>query len=671
MAIKRLGAQRFAGLAADVASLPINADLVGAIFDATDTIQKFVFDGTTWQEFVSGTGEDNTGANVGAGTGTIFRDKIGVVLNFKTLIGGDNITVTDNADDVTITSTGTSPLTTKGDLYGFTTVDERIPVGTDGQVLTADASQPIGIKWSQPIPLTTKGDLLSVDAGIINSRLPVGSDGQILQANSSEGLGLEWVTSSGGITGLNPNSTILDHSTDIAEYTSPDSASATSEDGANVAANAVDGNTGTFWQSLAGVNESITIVMASGVNDFALAYFISSAQLSSMTETQFQIKGNIGGFDITGLAAYWKFDESSGDIINQSGASAKIANADLVVTGATHSATGIIDFGLSFNGSSNFASPSNSALTDWDFLHTSGGKFSVNIWVNYSVISGTQEAVGNLDGNTATNGFRILVTSGGAITVDISNNLSGAPEVNVTTSGTISTGFHMISVTFDDAANILTVNIDGGTREVFSSLTPLNATATSVDDLTIASGQGIFFSNMIADEFSLWDDRLLTAAEEIELYNSGAALALPTTLPTSRILRTINTVDLVPDVYNFIRFNGINASTITIEGSSGNSLVMAANDLQVLLETDPPLTILHGQFTISGTNENLGLNGGDPTSSVIDDPATNSMTLVSTVEQNDPPTDGMVMWNEILDANNSVTHSKMKIDGAIKNVRWF
>ena len=54
MAIKRLGAQRFAGLAADVASLPIDADLVGAIFDATDTIQKFVFDGTVWQEFSGG-----------------------------------------------------------------------------------------------------------------------------------------------------------------------------------------------------------------------------------------------------------------------------------------------------------------------------------------------------------------------------------------------------------------------------------------------------------------------------------------------------------------------------------------------------------------------------------------------------------------------------------------
>ena len=35
---------------------------------------------------------------------------------------------------------GTSPLTTKGDLYGYTTTGARIPVGTNGQVLTANSA---------------------------------------------------------------------------------------------------------------------------------------------------------------------------------------------------------------------------------------------------------------------------------------------------------------------------------------------------------------------------------------------------------------------------------------------------------------------------------------------------------------------------------------------------
>lgn len=42
----------------------------------------------------------------------------------------------------------TSPLTTKGDIFGFSTVNARIPVGADGTVLTADSTQALGVKWS-------------------------------------------------------------------------------------------------------------------------------------------------------------------------------------------------------------------------------------------------------------------------------------------------------------------------------------------------------------------------------------------------------------------------------------------------------------------------------------------------------------------------------------------
>jgi len=43
-----------------------------------------------------------------------------------------------------------SPLTTKGDLWGFDTGDARLPVGTDGQVLTADSAAALGLSFQTP-----------------------------------------------------------------------------------------------------------------------------------------------------------------------------------------------------------------------------------------------------------------------------------------------------------------------------------------------------------------------------------------------------------------------------------------------------------------------------------------------------------------------------------------
>jgi hypothetical protein len=41
-----------------------------------------------------------------------------------------------------------SPLTTKGDIYGYSTTNARVAVGTNGQVLTADSTAATGVKWA-------------------------------------------------------------------------------------------------------------------------------------------------------------------------------------------------------------------------------------------------------------------------------------------------------------------------------------------------------------------------------------------------------------------------------------------------------------------------------------------------------------------------------------------
>jgi hypothetical protein len=47
-------------------------------------------------------------------------------------------------------SGGSSPLTTKGDLYTYSTTDARLPVGTNGHTLVANSSTATGLEWQAP-----------------------------------------------------------------------------------------------------------------------------------------------------------------------------------------------------------------------------------------------------------------------------------------------------------------------------------------------------------------------------------------------------------------------------------------------------------------------------------------------------------------------------------------
>ena len=47
-------------------------------------------------------------------------------------------------------SGGSSPLTTKGDIFTYNTDNARLPVGADTYILTADSTQATGIKWAAP-----------------------------------------------------------------------------------------------------------------------------------------------------------------------------------------------------------------------------------------------------------------------------------------------------------------------------------------------------------------------------------------------------------------------------------------------------------------------------------------------------------------------------------------
>ena len=99
----------------------------------------------------------------------------------------------------------TNPMTTQDDIIigGAAGAAARLAKGADSQVLTVD---PVThhLVWATPTsgfadPTTTKGDLIA--HGTSTTRLGVGTDGQVLTADSGQTLGLKWAAAGGIASG--------------------------------------------------------------------------------------------------------------------------------------------------------------------------------------------------------------------------------------------------------------------------------------------------------------------------------------------------------------------------------------------------------------------------------------------------------------------------------------
>ena len=92
-----------------------------------------------------------------------------------------------------------NPETTLGDIAyrsSSSNVNTRLGIGSTGQVLTVAAGVPSWANASDQVPLTTKGDIFTFST--VDARLPVGTNTYVLTADSAEATGLKWAAPSAG-----------------------------------------------------------------------------------------------------------------------------------------------------------------------------------------------------------------------------------------------------------------------------------------------------------------------------------------------------------------------------------------------------------------------------------------------------------------------------------------
>ncbi len=139
------------------------------------------------------------------------RDSVGGQVD--SIVAGANVTVdnTDPVNPIVASTAAGSPTTTLGDLIKRgAAADERLPVGNALEVLRVNAGG-TDLEFAAAAAggnVTTKGDLEGFDTAA--ARIPVGTDGDVLTADSTAALGVSYQTPAaggGGATGTNIIST--------------------------------------------------------------------------------------------------------------------------------------------------------------------------------------------------------------------------------------------------------------------------------------------------------------------------------------------------------------------------------------------------------------------------------------------------------------------------------
>ncbi len=248
------------------------------------------------------------------------------------------------------------------------------------------------------------------------------------------------------------------------------------------------------------------------------------------------------GFNLTELKAYYIFDETNGDLINEATNAGSVnslgTSADgQLEAGVLQGQIGLIGNSYLLPGTTNGQIELGTSKSQFRFLHDSSTmKWSTNIWLKTTQTSSLQGLFSTSGCSTSDVGLDILYdgrTVSEKLIITLPQGALFQPNVVALFSqnGILAADgqWHMITVTHDHnlVSDNMKLYVDGVFIEAAtkSGVTPVNSDHTETGKIgACADSTSGFPLTGSLDEFSIWN-RILSTFEISDLYNNGAGLS--------------------------------------------------------------------------------------------------------------------------------------------------
>jgi hypothetical protein len=434
-------------------------------------------------------------ANVGSGTGTIWRDTTGTnpkTFNLKTLVAGANITITNGTDTITIAATDTDTQYLMANVGSGTGTIWRDTTGTNPKTFNLKT-----LVAGANITITNGTDTITIAA--------TDTDTQYLMANVGTGTGQIWRDT----TGTNPKTFNLKTLVAGANITITNGTDAITIAATDTDTQYLMNNLGTgagIWSSTTGTNPKTfnlkSLVAGANVTITSDTNTITISSSYVDTDTQY-LMANVG----TGTGQIWR---------DTTGTNPKTFNLKTLVAGANITIT---------NGTDTITIAATD--TDTQYLMANVGSGTGTIWRD---TTGTNPKTFNL--KTLVAGANITITNGtDAITIAatdtdtqyLMNNLGTGAGIWSSTTGTNPKTFNLKSLVA--GANV-TITSDTNTITISSSYVD---TDTQYLMANVGTGTGQIWRDTTGTNPKTFNLKTLVAGANITITNGTDTITIAAT----------------------------------------------------------------------------------------------------------------------------------------------